>query len=93
MADQHDRNRSKPRDDLVDRLAEVSDGRGQLAVPAPHPVAGPGYLDPAAAQPVPDGERQRDHPQHGRVKRGDRLGADLGAAVRDDHRSANAGYP
>jgi hypothetical protein len=91
MADQHDGNAAEPRANLVEHLGQVLHRRGQLAVPAPYPVIRPLHHDPAAAQPVPDGERERDHPQHGRIQRANRVGADLGAAVRHDHRAANAG--
>jgi hypothetical protein len=91
MADQHDGNAAEPRADLVEHLGQVLHRRGQLAVPAPYPVVRPLHHDAAAAEPVPDGERERDHPQHGRVQRANRVGADLGAAVRHDHRPANAG--
>ncbi len=91
VADQHDGNAAEPQPDPVEHPAEVRHGRGQLAVPAPHAVTRPEDHDPGSAQRVPDGERQRDHPQHGRVKRAHRLGAHLGAAVRNDHRTAGAG--
>jgi len=92
VPDQHDWDRPEAGDDIVERLVQVMDRRGLRAVPAPEPEAGPADRGAAPPQRVPDRRRDRNHAQHGGLKRVGELGARRLAAVRD-HDDAGGDTP
>jgi hypothetical protein len=81
MPDQDDRSRTEPAADVVQDRTEINHRQSLLAIPSAELESGPEDHCAASPQRMPDGPRQRDHTQHGRLDGGSGLRTDRPATM------------